>query len=219
MVSQLYKIGMAQYEKNLQNFVEFPKAPEWLTKYKIKQEVDLDQSIQKLESEIHELEIQHKNFDKIDALLYGTGESLESAVEVVLKDMGCSVEKLEKGATVDLKAHLNEMSFVLEVTGVDEKIYKDNKHFAQILQYLPYREEKERIVLLANTYRNKDVSERMGKEHFTKPVLELSRDNHFCIMTTCDLYFVWRDYKSGVAPEKLLAQIFRAEGEFKYTAI
>lgn len=217
VLGKLYAIGKAQYEKNMQKIEKLLEPPEWVSKYKTQHELMLDKKIEELNAKIDELKLSHKKFDKIDVLLYGTGNQLEDAVEETLKDMGCTIEKLEKGATVDFKAHLNGMNFVIEVTGIDDKVYKDNKHFSQILQYLPYREENERIVFLVNTYRETDIDQRNGKEHFTKPVTDLSRDNHFCLMTTSDLYFIWHAFKNGAPSGKMLAQVFGAEGEFRFS--
>lgn len=130
--------------------------------------------------------------------------------------MRCNVKKMEKGATIDLKVEMDSMRFAIEITGVDDKIYKDSKKFGQILQYLPLKEKDEKIVLLANTYRNMGVEERAGKEHFTEPVTEIAGNNHFCLMTTADLYLMWRGFLNGKSSKEMLAQVFSVDGEFKY---
>lgn len=217
IIGQLYAIGKSEYEKNIQRIEELPSPPEWLDKYKTKQELDLERKIEDLTSGLQQRKLEHKKFEKIDVLLYGTGTPLEVAVQKVLEEMGCIVEKLEKGATIDLKAKIDSVKFAIEVTGVDDKIYKDSKKFAQILQYLPHKEENEKIVLLVNTHRHIDVGERAKKENFTRTVLKIARDNDFCLMTTMNLYFMWKDFLNGESPEKILTDVFSTKGEFRYT--
>lgn len=216
IIGQLYAIGKSEYEKNIQRIEELPSPPEWLEEYKTKQELDLEKRIEKLVKELEQRKLEHKRFEKIDILLYGTGTPLELAVQKVLEEMGCNVKKQEKGATIDFKARIDSMKFAIEVTGVDDKINKNSKKFAQILQYLPHKEKNEKILLLVNTYRNMDVKERTKKENFTETVVKIAQDNEFCLMKTKDLYFMWKSFLNGEDPRKTLAQVFTAKGEFAY---
>ena len=124
---------------------------------------------------------------------------------------------MEKGATIDFTAKTDSMKLAIEVTGVDDKIYKSSKKFGQILQYLPMKEENEKIVLLANTYKDIDVKERIGRENFTGTVREIADSNRFCLMTTMDLYFMWKDFLNGASAKKMLTEVFSTTGEFKYS--
>lgn len=216
IISQLFVIGKSQFESNIERIEERPSPPEWLGEYKTKQELDLERKIEELSGELEKRQLEHKRFEKIDVLLYGTGTPLEVAVQTVLEEMGCSVEKLEKGATIDLRAQIDSMKFAIEITGVDDKIYKDSKKFAQILQYLPDKEENEKIVLLVNTYRHLNVQERADKENFTKTVVKIARDNNFCLMTAKDLYFMWGDFLDGESPKKMFEEIHSTRGQFRY---
>lgn len=217
VIAQLYAIGKSEYEKNIEKIEEYPSAPEWLVQYKSKQELSLEQKIESLTNELQQRRLEHKRFEKVDVLLFGTGTPLEDAVQKALEEMGCIVEKQEKGATIDLKAKMDSMKFAIEITGVDDKIYKNSKKFGQILQYLPMKEEDEKIVLLANTYKDVDIAERISRESFTKPVLKIAENNDFCVMTTMNLYFVWKDSLNGKSAKEILAEVFSAKGEFTYT--
>lgn len=216
VIAQLYVIGKSEYEKNIERIEEYPSPPEWLDKYKTEQELKLEQKIEGLTNELEQRRLKHKRFEKIDVLLYGTGTPLETAVQRALEEMGCTVEKMEKGATIDLKAKIDSMKFAIEITGVDDKIYKNSKKFGQILQYLPIKEENEKIVLLANTYKDEDVRERLGRENFTKPVLDIAKNNEFCFTRTMDLYFMWKDFLMGKSAKKMLQAVFSAKGELRH---
>jgi len=216
MIGQLYLIGSSEYQRNIENIEERPSVPEWLSSYKTQQELDLEHEITDLTNTLQQRKLEQKRFEKIDVLLYGTGNPLEVAVQRALEEMGCTVEKLEEGATMDLKAQMDSMKFAIEVTGVDNKIHKDSKKFGQILQYLPHKEDYEKIVLLANTFRQKDVKERVGLQSFTGPVQKIARDNHFCLLTTIDLFSMWKEHLNGKSSKEPLSQLFSAEGVFKY---
>lgn len=216
IIEQLYEIGKSEFEANIQRLEEIPSSPKWLEEYKTKQELDLEKGIGKLAKKLEQRKLEHKRFEKIDVLLYGTGASLELAVQKALEEMGCIVEKQEKGATIDFKARIKSMKFAIEVTGVDDKINKDSKKFAQILQYLPHKEKNEKIVLLTNTYRNMDVKDRAKRENFTNTVAKIAKDNEFCLMTTKDLYFMWENFLNGEDAKKMLAAVFTAKAEFTY---
>ena len=215
IVSQLYEIGSLEYETRVGSTVEV-SAPQWLANYKHNQEVEIDNSIEKHNVQIKALKKERQRFAKIDFLLYGSGDQLEDAVELALKELGCVVEKTEKGASVDFKVIFGNKKFVFEVTGIDDKVFKDNKHFGHILHYLPEREDNEKIVFLANTYRNMDIKDRMSKEQFTQPVIDMSRNNHIVLKTTADLFRAWADFLDGKPIDSTFDKIYRCDGEFKY---
>jgi hypothetical protein len=217
IICQLYDIGKAEYENNKEKEAT-GNAPDWLLKYRSEAEVVLDKEIARLDSAVKDCKLKHKHFDQINYLLYGTGEYLEKAVQLALTDMGFKVEVLEKGYTMDLKATIDEKKFVIEVTGIDDRVYKDNKHFGHILQYLPLMEENEKIIFLANTYRNVEIEQRIGKEHFTSPVLRLSNDNGFCLMQTVDLFSIWKDKLVEKPIKNIFSRLYTCKGEFKLSA-
>jgi len=216
IISQLYALGNSEYGKNIETIQEYPSPPEWLDKHKTEQELDSEQKIEDLTNELEQKRLEHRRFEKIDVLLYGTGTPLEVAVQKALEEMGCAVEKMEKGATIDLKAKINSMKLAIEITGVDDKIYKNSRKFGQILEYLPMQEEDEKIVLLANTHKDIDVEERIGRENFTKSVKRIAENNDFCLMTTMNLYLIWKDFLDGKSPKEILEGIYSAKGEFRY---
>jgi hypothetical protein len=215
VVDQLYEIGKSAYEQNLQRTHRAEPTPEWLVNRKTKQELDLENQITELEIKLEQKKTEHRRFDDIDLLLYGTGTELEDAVQRCLEELSFDVQKTEKGATIDFNAKTDFAKFAIEVTGVNGEILKDNKKFAQILQYLPNKDDDEKIVLLANTYRQIDDNERAGKENFTKPVQRIAVDNRFCLMTTLDLFLIWKDFLNAKSPEKAIAKIFSTEGEYR----
>ncbi len=213
ILNQLYSIGRLEFEAHVDESSNF-SLPEWLSNYKCKQEIEIDTKIQQYGEEIQTLKKERQKYVKADYLLFGTGDNLEDAVEFVLRQIGFCVEKTEKGATIDFKANLGKIKFVIEVTGIDDKVFKDNKHFSHILQYLPLAEEDEKIVFMVNTYRNIDITERTSKEHFTSPVIEMSKNNHIALITTSNLFKIWVKRLTGEPVEKIFSDLFVCNGVF-----
>jgi hypothetical protein len=214
IIDQLYAIGSLEYEASTE--VPFKEIfPSWVTNYKHKKELELEKEIEQRNVEVQKLKKELRRFTMIDFLLCGTGNPLEDAVELALKDIGFAVEKTEKGASIDFKVHLGKLSFAIEVTGIEEKVFKDNKHFAHILHYLPQKECDEKILFLVNTYRNLDINARLLKEHFTPPVIEMSKNNHVVLMTTLDLFKIWSDFVDGKTINHYFEKMSSLDGEFK----
>lgn len=216
VIAQLFEIGKSEYQGGLNRADKTQLPPDWLHKYKTEQELDLEKEIGELEERLEQNRDELERFNQIDLLLYGTGSALENAVQRTLEEMSFDVQKTEKGATIDFKVKIDSAKFAIEVTGVDGEILKDNKKFGQILSYLPNKEDDEKIILLANTHRMTDLTERSKKESFTLPVQKLAKDNHFCLMTTADLFLIWKDSLNGKSTKKAIATILKAEGEYKY---
>lgn len=216
VVNNLYDIGKEFYEKNLENIGTTSEVPIWINKYISNQEIDLEIKIKRNEEDLEKLRYEHKRFEIIDFLLYGYNKQLEKSVKKVFEEFGCEVEETEEGATIDLKIRYTEKNFkfAIEVTGIKDKLFKDNSKFGQILQYIPHKEDDEKIVLIVNTYRDKDFAER-DKENFTSHVLDIANSNKFCLMTTADIFNLWKDCIDGKkSKEEILKSIFETNGEY-----
>lgn len=172
MIKCLYDLGKKYYERNREKIGVPVETPGWLGEYKTEQEKALESQIRETEENLDGLKRFHRRFEEIDVLLYGYGKVLEDAVERVFKDeWKCDVEKTPSGATIDFKVVAPSINkkFILEVTGIVDKVYKDDYKISQALQYLTQdRAPGEKIVILVNTYRETKIDER-SPENFTPP--------------------------------------------------
>lgn len=217
VVNNLYDIGKEIYEKNLENMGTSSEVPVWINKYISNQERDLQTKIKRNEEDLENFRYEHKRFEIINFLLYGYNKQLEKSVKKVFEELGCEVEEMEEGATIDLKVRYPEKNyrFAIEVTGSKDKLFKDTNKFGQILQYIPHKEADEKIVLIVNTYRDKDLVDR-GKESFTSHVLDIANNNKFCLITTVDLFNLWKEWIEGKKnKEEILKSIFETNGEYR----
>jgi hypothetical protein len=220
VVRCLYDIGKKYYSRNRESIGVPIVTPTWFGKYKTKQEKELECQVREAEENLSELRRSHRRFEEIDALLYGYGRALEDAVQRVFKaEWKCDVEKTPPGATVDFKVvtPTAKKKFIVEVTGIVDKVCKDDYKISQALQYLTQDWVLgEKITILVNTYRETEVDKR-NPENFTPPVIEIATNNKFCLITTWDLYRLWRDSLNGRNVDEILEDVYNTIGEYRYS--
>lgn len=167
--------------------------PDWVNIYKTNKHL-------KIEKEITDLQKTKKEHDNITYLLWGGDERLEDSVLAVCNEFGLQGYKLERGLSADIKAESKDknIQLVFEVTGVKEKINNQSKKVNQVLHYhLNHKQEGEKIILMANTYRSLPLNERRGKDSFSKRVIETLTPLNVVLMTTADLYILWKNVQEG----------------------
>ena len=161
-----------------------------------------------------------RRFRTVEYILWGTGDDLEDAVHFVLEELGFQVSRTPKGATVDRIAVLSgsDVSFGLEITGLNEAIKKKSNKIGQALSFLQHREGTEKPVILANTFNDRPLEERSREADFTEDALDLMRPNGIVGMTTATLYEIWKAVNYGGADIKSIAQNLynHPGGEFKF---
>lgn len=209
LIKDLKEIGEYYYERNKQKDGDY--IPEWLDKYKTKQEKELKKKLIEIKRKITQ-------FKKIGFLLYKGDKDLVDAVKIVLGEFGLNVKKTEKGATIDLNAidPTTERKFAIEVTGVAGKIKKETKKIAQIWDYIRRMDENDKIVLVANTYKDDDLDKRKSKENFTKNVIDILSSNNVCLITSVNLYYLWNDLiENKRTKNEIIDLIYNTSGELQ----
>ncbi len=187
------------------------KEPSWLDKYKHKRLIEIERDIKNLTSE-------KQNLSDYLLLLYSSGDLLEDVVKKTFESFGLIVEKTRRGSTIDLIAYTEDRSkiFGIEITGTSNGIKKDNPKLTQIMTFDMQKENKEKPILLANTYKDLDPEERRSKEHFTRQVVEYLEPHGILLMTTFDLYNLWLQmYESKLSKEEIIEKLYIQKGIFK----
>lgn len=198
-------------------FTPVPKSA-WLNKYKSVEQSRLEEERDVRLTRIAEL-------DKIMGVLYENGKPLEEAVEVLLRDLeeGVTPEMLdtiEENAPIDLKVVLNGTiathPFVIEIMGSKSGVRKEDKKASDISSYLIlHRQDEEKVMLLANTFRELDPADRVGKLHFSEQVKEPLEKQGVLLMTTVQLYEIWRGVKEdSLSLHEVVEQMYSQVGEF-----
>jgi len=152
-------------------------------------------------------------------LLFGEGEQLEQAVRKGLEALGLRARLAERGATVDVLAESQDGSkrFGVEVTGTPEGIKKKSNKLTQVVDFERIKENNEKTILLANTFKVISIPERDGKEHFTQPAVDFLKSFPVLLMTGWDLYRMVGDVREGKRePEELVEILYRTSGVLTY---
>lgn len=184
--------------------------PSWLGKYKPQKQIDHENLLKKEKDRASYWLLR-------DQLLFGKGDALEGAVRCVLEELGLSVEKTTDGDTVDLRAThpFDGRVIVFEITGTKIGLHKDNKKLAQVLAYLPRRASNEKVLLLANAYCDEDPATSNQKQVFSDEVVALLSANRIGMMTSRNLYSLWRDVIDGMLlPAQAVESLFAVEAVF-----
>jgi len=211
-MSNLIRVCRRYFER-AQRRIPVSDTPDWLGEYQVARAKDLENQLAKLAEE-------KELYDRIAYVLYGTGEDLESSVACLLGQLGLDVEAQPPGSNVDLKAlhRDSRLGFAIEVTGTKGTIRKDSKKVAQAWQFLSDRsgtpEEDYRMVVVANTEYHLDPKRR-DCDPFTPNVVELLRNNGVLLITTGQLYDLWKSVHEGRREaEDVIRKLHESSGVF-----
>ena len=211
VIPSLYNMARKYYE-DMQKRIFVGDEPAWVEKHKTQEHLQIIEDIENLERSKQEL-------DMITYLLYGTGDELVDSVKLTLEELGLEAEKTPLGATIDLTARNTDetVKLAIEVTGTTDKIKKESKKVSQAWTYfLEKEDEQEKLVLMANTYIHLPVEDRSGKLHFTPDVENKFTVNSALLMTTADLYFLWKDVQEQIrSADEVLKLLYESTGLLK----
>ncbi len=189
------------------------EAPVWVTNYLVSEAKDLDDEIRRLES--RKLE-----YDSLAYSLYGTGEDLENSVALLLGRLGLTVAHTTSGANIDLTANHEDLSFSfgVEVTGSTGAIRKNSNKVSQAWQYIHDRsgtaEESNKLIIVANTELHLDPSKRT-RDSFSREVVQLLGDNGVLLITTTQLYSLWKAvHEENRLAEAVVQDLYSQSGLF-----
>jgi hypothetical protein len=173
----------------------------------------LEKQIQDLGEQLEGLRREQACLDRFRDLVSpdGTGDYLESIVKDVLLDLGIKTKRTSRGFPVDLVSE----EYAFEITGVSKGINVSSEKYNQTLRFLEGHRKNEKIVLIANTFKNKRPSER-PTQHFGKEVAEHLGLRGVCLMTTMKLYCLWRDVAEGkMEKETVIMLLKETKGELQ----
>lgn len=213
IMSALVDIARRYYER-AQKSIPVGDSPDWISEYLVVRAKELDDHIRRLANEKAE-------YDKLAYILYGTGEELEHSVALLLQKLGLIVEIQPQGANIDLKAKhpAQNVGFAIEVTGTKGTIQKESTKIAQAWQYLSERsgtpEEQYSLMIVANTEYHLNPNQRRA-EAFSQNVVRLLGDNGVLLITTVQLYKLWRSvYEGKGKAEDVILELHKKSGLYQ----
>ena len=211
IIPSLYNMARKYYE-DMQKRIFVGDEPPWVEEHKTQEHLQIQEDIENLEGRKQE-------FDMITYLLYGTGDELVDSVKLTLEKLSLEAEKTPPGATFDLTARNTDetIKLAIEVTGTTDKIKKESKKVSQAWTYSLEKEdeEEEKLILIANTYNGLSVEDRSDKLHFTLDVENKFTSINALLMTTVDLYFLWKDvHEKKRNADEVLKLLYKSTGIF-----
>ena len=167
---------------------EKSEVPSWVSDYKPEKLKEMESTLLKLEDDIKPL----KDYLK---LLYESGDELEKIVMKALNFLGLMAEKTKPGFPTDIIAHTPDEKhyFGIEVTGINDALKRDSKKITQLISFEQIKENDEKLVLIANTFRNLPIDQRLDKEDFSPDSIKFLEKFDVLLMTTWQLFQLVRD--------------------------
>jgi len=205
--------------------LESPDIPEWEKEHRAPKAVEIYCQIEKHTAELDSLRKALIQFDEMLYLICAKGDLLHKQVQKVFSAPieGIQAESTPVGSSLDLFVRdKSGRSLAIEITGTKGKLTKSDSHWADFLNYLPEHNEinqngrVERIVLVVNTQNELPLEKRTRKDDITEPVIRTAKDNHICIIRSCDLYQLWIRILSVLPLQKVFDSLFNCEGIYDF---
>lgn len=196
----------------------------WVMEHRASQANKIVSEIEELRLKSTELERQLEPFEKMLALLDGTGAALVDAVAALFDkpSEGLTVERTEKGAAFDLLVKYKGIkTLVIEVTGIQGVLTKDDRHWSDFMGYLPeyyarnQAEQVEHMVFVVNTECKNELKNRNRASDITYDVKMLVTNNKVCLARSCDLYNLWLKTLKGQPVLEIFNHLFNCDGVFE----
>ena len=109
------------------------------------------------------------------------------AVQLVLEDLGIQTLPNAEFDLIGLKS-----SIVVKTASTKGKVEAQNAKFSQLAKFIENQRKNEKIMFVANTYRDLPINERAKKEHVDLSVKLFLETNNAIFLTTLSLYNLWK---------------------------
>lgn len=197
--------------------------PSWSNKYNIFDEHKIIDSIDSIDQQIMELnekkESQKSDLVKIQKyklLLTASGEQLEKIVHQVMIELGFEAKDSETNRADGIFIY-NDNPVVIEIKGVSKSAAE--KHVAQlekwVAEYFAKTNKHPKGILIANTFRNKDISERKER-NFPTQMLAYAKKREHCLLTTTQLLCLYVECtNSPEIKDDLIDELLSTVGDYE----
>lgn len=198
------------------------KAPSWVNnpKYMFKDEIKIEEKINKLKKE-------RRKFERIRSILWLDGYELTEAVAFVLSELGIKCELKEYLRKEDIEIDEDELHGIVEVKGL--KKYATAKDIRELLDWYTEKlneDENVKGIFILNDFKEIEPDKRSEKAKellkdrdypFTKDAERVAVNNNFCLLTTYQLYLIFKDVINGrLNKDELIRKIKETAGIFRY---
>ena len=109
------------------------------------------------------------------------------AVQLMLEDLGVQTLLNAESDLIGLKSRL-----VVKMASLKGKVEAQNPKVSQAAKFVEKSGRSEKVIFVANTYRDLPITERSGKEHIDLPMKMLLETHNAIFLTTLSLYNLWK---------------------------
>jgi hypothetical protein len=114
-------------------------------------------------------------------------KKVTKAVQIILEDLGIQTLKNREFDLIGLKNNI-----VVKTASTKGKVEAQNAKISQLAKFIENRRKNEKILFVANTYRDLPINERANKEHIDLPMKLFLETNNAVFLSTLSLYNLWK---------------------------
>ena len=208
---------------------EVDDIPEWESEIDFYTDKECKKRISVIEEEIDKLELEKKEKgeeikrnSKFKSILYETGDKLATEVNEIIGEMlEYDISEFIDNYEEDNLIKLPEMTFIIEIKGLNNEIRRENVHKAAG-HLMVYRdklddeqiEENTKALFVVAYQRKTNPNER---SRIDKGQLSIAKQMDTLIIDTRVLLKIYEDFKlSKITTEEIKKLLIKSEGELKY---
>jgi hypothetical protein len=128
-------------------------------------------------------------------------KKVTKAVQLILEDLGIQTLQNSEFGLIALKSNI-----VVKVASTKGKVEAQNAKVNKLAKFIENQRKDEKIIFVANTYRDLPLNERANKEHIDLSMKLFLETNNVIFLTTLSLYNLWK--------KVITAQISAQEASF-----
>ncbi len=186
--------------------------PQWIDKdkYNLMNEVDLIKKRNLIEDQLNLA-------NKSKRILYESGRELSKSIHFVMSFF--SLENLSYSEDEGLHdiSFDEDKKYIVEVKGISG--FASIKDLRELLDWYTREKGKDETkqvkgIFILNHYKDKDIEDRA--EPFSQAAIEMAESNNFLLVTTFELYNLFKDFKNGNLTKKDILVLFNKKGLLKY---
>jgi len=114
-------------------------------------------------------------------------KKITKAVQIILEDLGIlTIQNIEFGLT-GLKGNI-----VVKIASTKGKVEAQNAKINQLAKFIENQRKNEKIIFVANTYKDLPINNRINKEHIDLSMKLFLETNNAIFLTTLSLYHLWK---------------------------
>jgi len=114
-------------------------------------------------------------------------KKVTKAVQIILEDLGIQTLQNTRFGLTGLKGNI-----VVKIASTKGKVEAQNTKINQLAKFIENQRKNEKIIFVANTYRDLPINKRAKKEHIDLSMKLFLETHNAIFLTTLSLYHLWK---------------------------